>query len=94
VSTEAAGGPEASLIEYPCDFPLKILGNTQPGFAQAILGVVKKHAPDFDDATLAMKTSKKGKYLSLTCVIHATSREQLDALYQELCDHPMVVMVL
>jgi putative lipoic acid-binding regulatory protein len=41
-----------------------------------------------------MKTSKKGKYLSVTCVIRATSREQLDALYQELCDHPMVVMVL
>jgi putative lipoic acid-binding regulatory protein len=94
VSTEVPGGPEASLIEYPCDFPLKILGNTQPGFAQVILGVVKKHAPDFDDATLAMKTSKKGKYLSVTCVIRATSREQLDALYQELCDHPMVVMVL
>jgi len=94
VSTEAPGGPEASLIEYPCEFPLKILGNTQPGFAQSVLGVVKKHAPDFDDATLAMKTSKKGKYLSVTCVIRATSREQLDALYQELCDHPMVVMVL
>jgi len=94
VSTEAPAGPEASLIEYPSDFPLKILGNTQPGFAQAVLGVVKKHAPDFDDATLAMRTSKKGKYLSITCVIRATSREQLDALYQELCDHPMVVMVL
>lgn len=87
-------GPDQSLIEYPCDFPLKILGNTQPGFAQAILGVVKQHAPDFDAASLTMKTSKKGKYLSVTCVIRATSREQLDALYQALCDHPMVVMVL
>ena len=94
MSTEVPGAPEASLIEYPCDFPLKILGSTQPGFAQSILAVVKKHALDFDDATLAMKTSKKGKYLSVTCVIRATSREQLDALYQELCDHPMVVMVL
>ncbi|MDP1674966.1 MAG: DUF493 domain-containing protein [Burkholderiales bacterium] len=86
--------PEASLIEYPSDFPLKILGHTQPGFAQAVLTVVKRHAPDFEDASLSMKTSKKGKYLSVTCVIRATSREQLDALYQELCDHPMVVMVL
>ncbi|MCW5574463.1 MAG: DUF493 domain-containing protein [Burkholderiales bacterium] len=92
--TAAPGTPEPSLIEYPSDFPLKILGHTQPGFAQAILAVVKKHAPDFDDASLTMKTSKKGKYLSVTCVIRATSREQLDALYQELCDHPMVVMVL
>jgi putative lipoic acid-binding regulatory protein len=56
--------------------------------------VVKKHAPDFDEATLTMRSSKQGKYLSLTCVIRATSRQQLDALYQELSDHPMVVMAL
>jgi putative lipoic acid-binding regulatory protein len=94
VTTEIPGDAQPSLIEYPTDFPLKIVGTTQPGYAQAILAIVKKHAPDFDDATMAMKTSKKGKYLSVTCVIRATSREQLDALYQELCDHPMVVMVL
>lgn len=86
--------PEPSLIEYPSDFPLKILGHTQPGFAQTVLEVVKRHAPDFDGTTLEMRPSKKGKYLSVTCVIRATSREQLDALYQELCDLPMVVMVL
>ena len=83
-----------SLIEYPCDFPLKILGHTQAGFAQAILDIVKRHAPDFDAATLELRASKRRKYLSVTCVIRATSREQLDGLYQELCDHPMVVMVL
>ena len=84
----------ASLIEYPCDFPLKIMGLTQTGFAQAILTVVKQHAPDFDDGAMEMKSSKQGKYLSLTCTIRATSREQLDTLYRTLCDHPMVVMVL
>ncbi len=85
---------DASLADYPCDFPVKILGHTQAGFAQAVLEVVKRHAPDFDDATLELRASKRRKYLSLTCVIRATSREQLDGLYQELCDHPMVVMVL
>ena len=85
---------ETQLLAYPCDFPIKILGHTRAGFAQAILEVVKRHAPDFDGAGMEMKTSKRGKYLSLTCVIRATSREQLDGLYQELCDHPMVVMVL
>ena len=85
---------EDSLLEYPCDFPIKILGHTRAGFAQTILEVVQRHAPDFDGATLQMKASKRGKYLSITCVIRTTSREQLDALYQELCDHPMVVMVL
>ena len=82
-----------SIIEYPCAFPLKIIGHTQTGFAQAVLAVVMRHAPDFDGATMEMKTSKHGKYLSVTCIINATSREQLDALYRELCDHPMVVMV-
>ncbi len=82
------------LLEYPCEFPIKIMGHTRAGFAQAMLEVISRHAPDFNGATLEMKSSKHGKYLSLTCVINATSRAQLDALYQELCDHPMVVMVL
>lgn len=85
---------EPSLLDYPCDFPIKILGQRQAGFAQAVLEVVRRHAPDFDGAAMEMKTSKRGKYLSVTCVIRAVSREQLDGLYQELCDHPMVVMVL
>ena len=85
---------ESSLLEYPCDFPIKILGHTQAGYAQAVLEIVRRHAPDFDSSSMEMKTSKRGKYLSVTCVICATSREQLDGLYQELCDHPMVVMVL
>ena len=83
-----------SLIEYPCDFPIKVLGKTQAGFAQSVLAIVRAHAPDFDGSTMEMKTSKHGKYLSVTCVLRATSREQLDALYRELCHHPMVVMVL
>ena len=83
-----------SLIQYPCDFPIKVLGKTQAGFAQAVLAVVRTHAPDFDGATMEMRTSKQGRYLSITCVVRATSREQLDELYRALCDHPMVVMVL
>jgi putative lipoic acid-binding regulatory protein len=83
-----------SLIEYPCDFPIKVMGRTQAGFAQEVLGIVQAYAPDFDGTTVEMRTSKGGKYLSVTCVIRATSRQQLDDLYRTLCDHPMVVMVL
>lgn len=86
--------PSESLIEYPSDFPIKVLGKTQAGFAQAVLAVVQAHAPDFDGATMEMRPSREGRFLSVTCTIRATSREQLDALYQALCDHPMVVMVL
>ena len=85
---------DTPLVDYPCDFPIKILGHTRAGFAQAMLDIVKRHAPDFDGSSMEMKSSKRGKYLSLTCVVRASSREQLDRLYRELCDHPMVVMVL
>ena len=84
----------ASPLEFPCEFPLKIMGLTQPGFAQAVIEVVQKHAPDFDPATVEMRTSREAKYLSITTTINARSREQLDDLYKELCDHPMVSMVL
>ena len=85
---------EESLLSYPCPFPLKVMGRKQHGFAQQVMEIVKKHAPDYDAATMEMRPSRQGTYLSLTVTINATSREQLDALYQELCDHPAVVMVL
>ena len=84
---------ETSLIEFPCEFPLKIIGYQQAGYAQSILEVVKRHAPDYDGANMEMRPSSKGKYMSLTCTLRATSQPQLDALYQDLCDHPTVVKV-
>jgi len=81
-------------LAFPCDFPIKVMGRKQPGFAQAVTDIVRKHAPDFDPASVEMRPSRQGRYLSVTCVVRATSREQLDALYQELCDYPAVVMVL
>ena len=85
---------EDSLIAYPCPFPIKVMGLTQPGFAQAVMQVVTRHDPDFEPTTIETRNSKNARYISLTCTVHATSREQLDALYQELCDHPLVAMVL
>ena len=83
-----------SLLAFPCDFPIKVMGETQPGFAQAVTAVVLRHAPDFDAATMEMRKSRLGKYLSLTVTVRANSRLQLDDLYRDLCDHPMVKMVL
>jgi hypothetical protein len=83
-----------SLIEYPTDFPIKVMGRREPRLVQTIIQIVQRHAPDVDPASVEMRTSKKNSYLSVTCTVRATSREQLDALYQELCDHPLVVMVL
>ena len=83
-----------TLLEFPCDFPLKIMGANGADFAQAIAAVVRTHAPDFDAATMAMRASSGGNYLSLTCTVRATSQAQLDALYRALTAHPMVKVVL
>jgi putative lipoic acid-binding regulatory protein len=83
-----------TLLEFPCDFPLKVMGANADGFAQAIASVVGEHAPGFDPATMEMRPSKAGNYLSLTCTIRATSQAQLDALYRALTAHPMVRVVL
>ncbi|CAB1370460.1 YbeD family protein [Denitratisoma oestradiolicum] len=85
---------DETLLEFPCDFPLKIMGATRDGFAQIIVEVVLRHAPDFDAATVEMRASSSGKYLSLTCTVRATSKPQLDALYRELSGHPWVKVVL
>ncbi len=81
-------------LAYPCPFPIKVLGRRAPGFAQQVVSIVLHHAPDFEPASLEMRPSREGNYLSLTCTVRAISREQLDGLYRELCDHPAVVMVL
>ncbi len=85
---------DETLLDFPCDFPIKVMGRMEPGFAQDVVTIVKRFAPDFDESTIAMRPSRKKSYISLTCIIKATSRTQLDDLYRELCDHPQVVMVL
>ena len=83
-----------TLIEFPSDFPLKIMGLAVEGFAQEIAELVVRHAPEFDAASMEMRPSKTGKYLSLTCTVRATSQAQLDGLYVALTAHPMVKVVL
>ena len=84
----------ASLVEFPAAFPIKIMGRREGGFTTAVIEILQRHAPDFLPGTLETRPSREGKYLSLTATVNVASREQLDALYQELCDHPSVVMVL
>ena len=93
-SSDRDGMSKLGEIEYPLDFPIKIMGRREPGFVRNVVDIVRKHAPEFDENTIEMRQSKKNTYLSVTCTIVAVSREQLDALYQELGDHPSVAMVL
>lgn len=85
---------QESLIDYPCSFPIKIMGARVDGFAETICELVRQHAPDFDPSSLEMRPSRNGNYLGLTVTITARSREQLDGLYLALTEHPMVKVVL
>ncbi|NYT38044.1 DUF493 family protein [Allopusillimonas soli] len=86
--------PEESLIEYPSHFPIKVMGKAHPDLAQTLTEVVRQFDPGFDPATVEMRPSSKGNYIGLTFTVHATSREQLDALYRALHAHDMVAVVL
>jgi putative lipoic acid-binding regulatory protein len=86
--------PEQSLIEYPCAFPIKVMGAHVPGFQEAIVAVARQFDPVFDASTVEVRPSKGGNYLGLTITVTATSREQLDELYRTLSTHPMVKVVL
>lgn len=83
-----------SLLHFPCDFPIKVLGLRSEGFAQQIVSVVQAAVPDFRSETVEMRASQGGKYLSVTVTVTARSQAQLDALYQALTRHPGVKFVL
>ena len=85
---------DESLITYPCDFPIKIMGVTQETFAQTMVDLVRVYDPGFDAGNMEMRPSAKGNYLSLTVTVRATSREQLYNFYRALSSHPMVKVVL
>ncbi len=85
---------ETSLIEYPSDFPIKVMGKQEPTLAQTLSDIVTEYDPGFDPATVEIRLSKAGNYVGLTFTVRATSREQLDGLYKALHSHPLVSVVL
>jgi len=93
------GEGEETLLKFPTPFPIKAMGrmhsqDSDDGFAQLVLGIVVKHAPDFDAATIEMRPSKNGNFISVTATINAQSKAQIDAIYRELTANPLVLMAL
>lgn len=85
---------QESLIEYPSQFPIKVMGQKVDGLVHAISMIARQFDPAFDASTIELRESKGGKYLGVTVTVTATSREQLDELYRTLSTHPMVKVVL
>ncbi|HLS81535.1 MAG TPA: DUF493 domain-containing protein [Steroidobacter sp.] len=83
-----------SLMKFPCDFPLKVMGRRTDDFRSLVLGIVNKHVGPIEAENIEERPSKDGAYLSLTCTFTAQSREQLDALYRELTSCERVLLAL
>jgi len=85
--------PSDSLFNFPCDFPLKVMGRHTDDFRSIVLGIVQKHTGPILPANIEERPSRDGTYLSVTCTFNAKSREQLDNLYLELtsCERVMIV---
>lgn len=83
-----------SLLEFPCQFAIKAMGKNSDAFDVLVVGIVRRHVSDIHEGAVSIRPSKAGTYLSVTVMIEASSRQQLDAIYQDLSDHPDILMAL
>lgn len=92
--TELDQNSGKNLIDFPCDFPIKVMGETQDIFSETIIGLIQTVLPAFNAAHVEMRASSAGKYISLTCTVHVLSQTQLDDIYRLLSAHPLVKFAL
>ena len=83
-----------TIWEFPCDFPIKVMGKATPEFEVFVLTTIRRHIPGLRENAIELRPSKKGNYLAITVTVHAQSKEQLDAIYQELTANDLVLMAL
>lgn len=85
---------QETLLEFPCDFPIKAMGRAEDDFETLVITLVRKHAPDLHESAVNTRDSNGGRFLSVTVTVRATSREQLDNIYRELTACEQVLMAL
>lgn len=91
----AANDPDSdSLLQFPCSFPIKVMGRHEPGFEALVVELVGSHAGPLAEGSVRSRASSSGRYLSVTITITATSRTQLDDIYRSLSATPQVLFVL
>jgi putative lipoic acid-binding regulatory protein len=85
---------ESNLLEFPCPFPVKAMGRSDGDFKSLVSNIVLRHAELSAGEEVRARASGSGNYTSITITIEATSREQLDNIYQDLTDCEQVLMAL
>jgi putative lipoic acid-binding regulatory protein len=83
-----------SVFQFPCQFPVKALGKTSVDLDILVIEIIRRHVTDLSEGALKSRPSKGGKYTAITVTIEATSKQQLDAIYQDLTDSPEIIMAL
>lgn len=82
------------LLEFPTQFPIKIMGRQRDDFVDVMTSVVREHIPNFSSGDIKVNASRKGNFLSMTVSVTVDSRDQLEQLYMALADHELVRIVL
>jgi hypothetical protein len=85
---------DQSLMTFPCDFEIKIIGSNSDSFASEIISIARKHFSDIADTAIQNKPSEQGNYLAISIKLHVKDQATLDGLYMELTKHPDIKMVL
>ena len=86
--------PDPPKIEFPCDYPIKVLGRSDEDYVSVIFEVFERHSPGFDRSTVSMRASGKGTFTAITITIIATGPDQLSALHEDLMATGRVHMVI
>lgn len=85
---------DSTLIKFPCDFTIKVVGRAGKEFEEAVIIIVRRHFPEFSNDDYKKRLSRDANFLALSITIHAKNKAALDALYQELSNSPFVIMAL
>ncbi len=94
MTEETENREEDSLFEFPCEFPIKVMGADEGKLGNLLREVLQQHSPECVDREFKLRPSSKGRFVGITVTITATSKPQLDAIYQALSDSQEVLVAL
>jgi len=94
MSADGQDSPRETALEFPCEFPIKMMGRDEPAFHEAVREIVGRHVPDVGEDAYRSALSRKANFISLTVTIMATSQQQLDSIYEELSAREEILVAL
>lgn len=85
---------ESYRIVFPCEYPVKIVGENRDAFAATVIELTRRHAPEITDEHVQVRASRAGNYCAVTITIRATGEPQLRELHATLKTCSLVRLVL